>query len=302
MKLKTILIGAFLILLIWIGYVAYAVTTAEPHVEAKWGNVNEKTTEIIIDASLRHPLLVPVSIKELSLNFTGVRVAWVKEFNYGSTKSEMNLSLLVDNHNLVRSMINYLNNGQQGEVDIILRGSVLGVIPINADIKKNISENILSYLNFTAESREYLNGLFLTPALVETKVDWAGEKNGEALLVTHMRFYNPNSYPLPVANTSFNVYANGIKIGYGSTKKALMIPAKGYATVDVDTYIYENRLPEVWALHVQNGEKSRVRADIFLNLRLLGNEYEIKIASYEEKVQTNIMEELNRMLNEMLKG
>ena len=302
MNLKTILLGAFLILLIWIGYVAYAVMTAEPQVEARWGNVNEKTTEIVIDASLRHPLLVPISVNELSLNFTGVRVAWVKEFNYGSTKSEMSLSLLIDNYNLVRSLINYLDNGQQGEAEVILKGSVLGVIPINADIKQNISENVLSYLNFTAESREYLNGLFLTPALVETKVDWAGEKGGKALLVAHMKFYNPNSYHLPVANTSFDIYANGIKIGYGSTKKAVVIPAKGYATIDVDTYIYENALPKVWALHVQNGEKSTVRADIFLNLKLLGKEYNVKIASYEETVQTNIMGELNRMLNDMLKG
>jgi len=302
MNLKAIILGVFLILIIWIGYVAYAVMTAEPQVEAKWGNVSDSTTEIIIDASLRHPLLVPVGINELSINFTGVKVAWVNEFNYGATKSDMSLSLLIDNYNLVRSLINYLDNGQQGEAEIVFKGKVLGLIPINADIKENISENILGYLNFTAESREYLNGLFQTPALLGTKVDWAGESHGKALLVTHMKFYNPNSYPLPVANTSFDIYANGIKIGYGSTKKAVVIPAKGYATIDVDTYIYENALPKVWALHVQNGEKSTVRADIFLNLKLLGKEYNVKIASYEETVQTNIMGELNRMLNDMLKG
>ncbi|WP_457751953.1 LEA type 2 family protein [Thermococcus sp.] len=302
MNLKVIILGVFLILIIWIGYVAYAAMTAEPHVEAKWGNVNEKTTEIIIDASLRHPLLVPASINELSINFTGVKVAWVKEFNYGATKSDMSLSLLIDNYNLVKALINYLNNGQNGEINVILKGKVLGIIPVNKEIKETISENVLGYLNFTAESREYLNGLFQTPALLGTKVDWAGERNGKALLIAHMRFYNPNNYPLPVANTSFDIYANGIKIGYGSTEKAVVIPAKGYATINVDTYIYENALPKVWALHVQNGEKSTVRAEIFLNLKLLGKEYNVKIASYEETIQTNIMEELNRMLNDMLKG
>ena len=302
MNLKTVLLGAFLILIIWIAYVAYAVMNAEPRAEARWGDVNEKTTEIIIDASLKQPLLVPISVKELSLNFTGVEIARVKDFEYGSTKSEVRLSLLLDNHNLVRSLINYLDNGQQGEAELILRGSVLGVIPINLDVKENISEDILSYLNFTAESREYLNGLFLTPALVETKVDWAGEEKGEARLIAHMKFYNPNGYPLPVANTSFDLYANGIKIGYGSTKKPIIIPAKGYAMVDVDTHIYEESLPEVWALHVRNGEESRVKADIFLNIRVLGNQYEVKIASYEETVRTEIMKELNRMLSEMLEG
>lgn len=58
----------------------------------------------------------------------------------------------------------------------------------------------------------------------------------------------------------------------------------------------------MWALHVQNGERSRVRADIFLNLSLLRVKYNVRIATYEETIQTNIMGELNRMLEDMMKG
>ncbi len=300
MNLKTLIIVAILLFLLWMGYVAYAVTTAEPQVEARWGKVNEKTSEIVINANLRHPLMVPVSVKELSINFTGVKVAWIEGFKYGSTKNNLTLSLLLDNHNLVRALVNYLNNGEKGNVEIILRGNVLWIIPINSEIKENISEKILEKLNFTAESKEYLNGLFKTPSLLGTKVEWLGEKRGKALLIVHMKFYNPNSYPLPVANASFDLYANGVKVGYGSTERALIMPAKGYATLNVTLTIDEGTLPKVWAIHVERGEKSTVKADIFLNLRLFGREYTVKIASYEEKVQTSIMDSINAALNDML--
>jgi len=302
MNLRAVIIGVILILIVWMGYVAYAVMTLEPQLEAKWGNVSENTTEIIINANLGHPLLVPVGINELSVNFTGVRIAWMDRFRYGVTKSNMTISLLIDNHNLVRSLINYLDNGERGQAEVVFRGKVLGLIPINTDVKENVSEDVLSYLNFTAESREYLNGLFKTPALLGTKVEWGGERDGKALLVTHMTLYNPNSYPLPIANTSFEIYANGIKIGSGSTKKGVVIPAGGYATIDLDTYLYEDELPKVWALHIQNGERSTIRTDITLELKLPGGDYTVKIPSYEETVQTNIIEEINRMLNEMAKG
>lgn len=111
MNLKPILLGALLVVLIWIGYVTYALITVQPRAEARWGNANEKTTKIIISVDLGHPLLVPISLKELSLNFTGARVESLKEFKYWNTKGDMELSLLIDNNNLTRSLINYMNRG-----------------------------------------------------------------------------------------------------------------------------------------------------------------------------------------------
>ncbi|AEK73354.1 hypothetical protein GQS_07280 [Thermococcus sp. 4557] len=300
MKLRYIILGLALAFIVWIGYVVYAASTLSPSISAQWGYVDEKTTEIWIDAKLNRPLLVPASIENMTIEFTGIPIARVERFDYSATGSDVSMVMAIDNPNLVRSLARYLDNGQRGTVLITLHGKLLKVIPIDADIQQEISENVLAYLNFTAESKELAGGLVRSPALVETTFDWAGEHDGKALLIAHMKFYNPNRFPIPVGNVSFDAYANGIKIGYGRTTKQVLIPAGGYATIDVETYIEEDSLPKVWEIHVKNGEVSKVRADIFLDLNVMDQHYSVKLASYEETVQTDIMGELNRMLGDML--
>ncbi len=299
MRLKVIVGVLFLVVLLWVGYVGYAAITAQPKLKARWGNVSEERTEIVISGEMNRPLLVPVSLENLTIEFADVPVARVTEFNYSALSTNLGMVLTIDNRNLVRALVNYLNSGQRGNVSVIVRGKLLGVIPINLDLKRAISENLLAYLNFTAESQEFLGGTVESPALVETIFDWAGEENGKAVLVAHMRLYNPNKFPIPVANLSFNAYAKGIKMAYGSTEKGTIIPAEGYATLDVRTYIIESALPKVWELHVKNGEESRIRADIFLDINVLGGVHRVKLTSYEETVKTDIMEQLNEMLNSL---
>ncbi len=296
MRWKLLFAGLTLAILIWIGYVAYAAVTAEPELKARWGEVSEAQTGIIIDGTLAKPLMVPASIENLTIEFTGVPVARIDEFNYTPTGRDIGILLTIDNHNLVRALVNYLNAGQRGEVRIILHGKLLGVVPVNLDLKQTISEDILSRLNFTAESQEYLGGMVKTPALVETTFDWAGEQNGKAVLMAHMKFYNPNAYPVPIGNVSYDVYANGVKAAYGSSENGVVLPARGYGRMILKTYVIESALPKVWELHVRNGEESKVRADIFMTIKILNNYYQIKLGSYEETVKTNIMDQLNEML------
>ncbi|NJE04244.1 LEA type 2 family protein [Thermococcus sp. MV11] len=301
MNLKYLLLGLALIFIVWVGYVAYAAYTLSPRVSAQWGYVNEKTTEIWVEAKLSKPLLVPASIEELRIEFTGIPVARVTRFEYGATETDVSFVLAIDNYNLVRSLVNYMNNGQSGTVAILLQGRLLGIIPIKTDIEQGISENVLAYLNFTAESKDLAGGLVKTPALVETRFDWAGEENGRAKLIAHMKFHNPNAFPIPIGNVSFDVYANEIKIGDGRTARVVVIPANGYATLDVETYIEEDSLPKVWAEHIKSGEVSKVRADVFLDISVMNQDYHVKLVSYEETVKTDIMGELNRLLEDMLR-
>ncbi len=302
MNWKLMILGAVLIIIAWAGYVAYAAVTANPTVHASWGYVDEKTTEIWVDAKLGKPLLVPAEIENLSLIFMGIPVARVARFDYGATKSDISMAIVIDNENLVRSMVAYLDNGQRGEVEFRLRGSLLRVIPINADIKQSISEDILAYLNFTAESKELAGGLVKSPALVKTTFDWVGERDGKAVLIAHMKFYNPNPYRIPLGNVSFDMYVNDVKIGYGKTLETVVLPPKGYATLDVETFIEEDVLPGVWAAHIKNGEVSKVRANIYMDITVLGRDYSIKLASYEETVKTDIMGGINTMLENLLSG
>lgn len=299
MKLKLLISALFLLIIVWIGYVAYAAINAQPTVTASWGYVDEKTTEIWIDAKLQKPLMVPVSIENLTILFSGIPVAKVQRFSYDPTKTDVSIVIGIENYNLIKALARYLDNGQRGSVVIPLNGKILNFIPVKLNLEQTISEDILAHLNFTAESKELAGGLVKSPALVETTFEWAGEENGKAVLIAHMKFYNPNQYRIPVGNLSFEIYANDIEVGYGRTLKTTVLPPKGYETVDVKTYIEENNLPKVWEIHVKNGEVSRVRADIYLEFSALGKPYSIELASYEETVKTDIIGELNKMFEDL---
>jgi LEA14-like dessication related protein len=297
MNLKALILGLIIAIIVWVGYVAYAAYTLQPRISAQWGYVDEKTTEVWIDAELGKPLLVPAAINNLTISFVGTPVAREERFEYSATGTKARIALAVDNENLVHALIKYIENGQRGTVSVTLSGKLLGLIPLNTELNEEVSEDVLGYLNFTAESKNIAGGLAKSPALVGTSFDWAGEENGKAVLIAHMKLYNPNGFPIPVGNLSFDAYANDIKIGYGKTARGTVIPARGYATVDVKTYIIEDSLPKVWATHIKNGEVSKVRADLFIDISLMSRNYRIKMASYEETVQTDIMGELNSMLN-----
>ncbi|ASJ06177.1 LEA type 2 family protein [Thermococcus pacificus] len=298
MNLKAAILGLAIAIILWAGYAVYAAYTLHPQLSAQWGYVDEKTTEIWLDAELSKPLLVPASISNLTIEFMGVPIAEAERFDYSPTGRNARLALAVDNKNLVRALVKYFESGQRGTVNVALRGKLLGVIPINTDIHQEISENILGYLNLSAESKDVAGGLVKTPALVGTTFDWVGEEGGNAVLTAHIKLYNPNGFAIPVGNISFEIQANDIKVGHGKTTKGVVIPAKGYATVDVKTYIEEDSLPKVWATHIRNGEVSKVKADVFLDMTFMKQSYRIKLASYEESVETDIMGELNSMLNE----
>jgi LEA14-like dessication related protein len=302
MKLKFLVSAIFLLIIVWIGYVVYAAVSAQPTITASWGYVDDKTTEIWIDAKLSKPLLIPASVENLTMLFSGLPIAKVQEFNYDPTGTDISMAIGIENYNLVKALVRYLDNDQKGSILIVFDGTLLNFIPVKFNLEQTVSENILAYLNFTAESQELAGGLVKTPALVETTFDWAGEEGDEAVLIAHMKFYNPNRFPVPIGNVSFDAYANDIKIGYGRTTNTVLIPANGYATLDLKMYVLEDTLPKVWELHVKNGEVSKVRADVFLTITVMQQEYNIKLVSYEETVRTDIMGELNRMLDEALSG
>ncbi|WP_457742405.1 LEA type 2 family protein [Thermococcus sp.] len=296
------IVGLFLlILLIWGGYVAYAILSSPPQLKARWGNVNDTVTEILISGKLNRPLLVPFNLKELTVNFTGVEVAKVMDFNYSPTKPNFTIVVGVDNYRLVDAFVNYMNNGQRGTALVYLRGNLLWLIPIKLDVKQVIQEDVLGQMNFTVESKPLLGGLISTPAVVGTKFLWNGTKNDYGIITAYMKFYNPNSIPLPIGNVSFDVYADGIKLGHGYTERTIIIPAKGYATLPVETLLNLKAIPKVWALHVRNRERSNVKVNVYLTVGVSGRAVEVRLFSQNVTVKTNIMEQINQALQQAVK-
>ncbi len=297
---KNILLMAILALIIWGGYVAYAVLTLHPTFNAGWGYVNENITELQISGNLGRPLLVPLSIKGVTLTLNNIEIATVKHFEYHATSSKVSVVVVMSNANLIKAFIAYMNNGERGKATLHIKGTLLGIIPVNQSLSREIHEDVLSGFNFTAESRPITVGgveIGDTPAILGTRTEWGGTKGNYAIIICHARLYNPNRVPVPVKNISYVIRVDGIKLGKGSIIKGTVIPANGYGTVNARILINTAVLPEVWAAHVKAGEESTVSATVYLDISLLGENYRIPIETTSARVKTNFIGTLRNLLN-----
>jgi LEA14-like dessication related protein len=292
------LIGVLLlILLLWGGYVAYAFLTAKPLLEAHWGEVTENSVDVVVSASLGKPLLLPVSIDEMAISFSGVKVASLEDFKYSPLSKNAEILVRIDSRKLVKSIENYLDANQRGEAEIEVKLGLFGLVHPEFNISQLIQQDVLSQLNFTAQSRPVLGGLLYTPSVEGTEVRWLGAENGLWHFKVYVTMRNPNSVPLALSNVEFELFANGIKIGRGQVSEGVVFPANGVATVPIDTVIDSEVLPAVIAEHIKNGEESTVRADFYITVSASGRNTRIKLASEEETVKTDIMVSINEALS-----
>ncbi|WP_297437473.1 LEA type 2 family protein [Thermococcus sp.] len=298
--IKRILLISLVALLIWGSYVAYAVLTLHPTFSVKWGHVDENITELEISGNLGKPLLVPLSLKDASLSLNGIGVAAIKDFKYSAVRNRASAVVAINNKNLIGAFIAYMNNGEKGKAVLHVRGRLLGLIPLNYNLSESINDDVLGGFNFTAESRPItVGGLEVgqTPAILETKTDWGGTEGSYAVLIGHVRLYNPNRMPIPVNNISYTIKVDGIRVGKGGIIKGAVVPAGGYATVDVRIMIDTSMLPKVWVAHVKAGEESTVSATVYLDMNLLGRNYRIPVETTNTTVKTNFLGTLRKLLN-----
>ncbi|MDI3476236.1 MAG: hypothetical protein PWQ95_1964 [Thermococcaceae archaeon] len=286
-----------LLMSLWGAYVAYAVISMNPKLEASWGNVSEGEVEIVVDAGLGKPLLVPASVENLSIKFNEVEVASLEEFKYSPTKPDAELVIELDTNKLVKAIESYFNNGQRGKADVRVKLGLFGLLHPTLKFSQEFHKDVLGQMNFKAESKPILGGLLHTPSVEGTRVVWMGGEDGVWKLKAYVTLKNPNSIPIPVSNLEFEISANGITVGKGKTSQGVTIPAGGIAKVPIDVEIYSEYLPKVLATHIKNGEESTVRLNIYITAGIAGKSVRIGLKSEEVVVKTDVMTSINEALS-----
>ncbi len=94
----------------------------------------------------------------------------------------------------------------------------------------------------------------------------------------------------------FNVNIDNYPVATGTLVENTVLPANGYGVVKVKTLLDTSVLPKVWAEHIKRGEESDVSVVIYLKANVLNKEFRIKVADIEKKIKTNIIEQINSML------
>lgn len=94
---------------------------------------------------------------------------------------------------------------------------------------------------------------------------------------TIVEVYNPNPVAIPLKDVKTEIYMNGIKTGEGSAEEA-EIAANSVSKIILVTKIDNEKIPEWWASHLRNGEKTEmlIRANLIFDLKLFEFSYPIE--------------------------
>ncbi len=289
----------FIVLVLWGGYVAYALNNASPRVSIAWGSVSENTTEIKVNVDIQRPLLVPLSVEDLRFLFMDEPIGRLTELDYSPFGTEIKASLELDNEKTVDALLKYFENGEIGNLTVVAKPKVL-FLSGKFNVSREIDEKVLEKIHLTAQSREIAGlSLLKTPELKDTIVKYEGREGDKAVFITELVLYNPNPYPIPVVKTGYRVWVNELKLGDGESLKTTVIPAKGTVKIPIKTYVLLSNIPEVWEMHVKNNETSIVRAEVFIRLHTLGfsGTKDVTLTTITQTVKTDIIGEINRALS-----
>ncbi|WP_048147899.1 LEA type 2 family protein [Palaeococcus ferrophilus] len=293
MALKKIVGIIIAILLLWGGYLAYALYTVGSSfkVSGEWGDVNENTTELWIHIDLGKPIPATLTFTSIHVYVAGVPVGEVKNAKLGFMGSKIDGVFVLDNHRAVEAFKRHVENGERSEVTVEIEAKALG-IPIHQSLNVDVTTDILSYLNIQTQSEK--EGVLITPEIKGITSRWGAIGEDYIEIHSNIKLYNPNAYPLPVPKLSYALSLNDIEIAKGQLKKGFTLPAKGEATAEVLTRLDTNRAIKAWVSHIEHGEKSTVKADIVLTVNFLGKEQSIRISAVEKTVETDILGMINQ--------
>jgi LEA14-like dessication related protein len=289
------ILGAIgLIVFLWVAYLGYALITLTPQIRAEWGYVDENTMELETTVYFGKPLPVSIAIDEADLYLAGVKVGTLKDLKVGFLDDGARGVLVLKNREIVEALKEHIRNGEKSDIEIRVSGSIFGIPIIRGSFSQPLKTDLLDYIgNITIESS---GDLIKTPAVEGMPSKWGKiDENGIEIL-SDVKLYNPNPFPLPLFGVKYYIDANGYQVAQGKLVENVVIPANGRAIAKIRTVVDTEVLPEVLAEHIKRGERSEITLKLTLAVKVLNREVEIPLPEVEKRVETNIIEQLNLAL------
>lgn len=283
-----------LIVFLWVAYLGYTLITLTPQIRAEWGYVDENTIELDVTVYFGKSLPVSANIGEADLYWAGIKVGTLKDLKIGFLKDSARGVLVLKNGEIVEALKEHIRNGEQSDIEIRVRGSIFGIPIIRGSFSQPLETDLLTYIgNITIESS---GDLIKTPAIEGMPSKWGKiDENGIEIL-SDVKLYNPNPFPLPLFGVKYYIDANGYQVAQGELLEKVIIPANGRGTAKIRTVVDTNILPKVIAEHIKRGERSEVTLKLTLTVKVLNKEIEMPLPEIKKRVETNIIEQLNLIL------
>ncbi len=259
----------------------------------KWGEVNESTTEILVNVDVFNPNPFPIPLKDVVLNIymNGIEMGKghaIKAEIPANSESNIVIAVYLDNDKIPEWWVSHIKNGETTKVDI--KGDLIFDLKLfqfkyPIEFTNTIRTNILSI-----ESRPEkisIDGVELDVRSVESHWGKVNEKETEIITVADV--FNPNPFPIPVISFDYIIRMNGIIVGRGSEDVNTVISPNSDAKLTLITKIENYKLKEWWVSHIRNGEKTIVDVEIMPKIKLFGKEIKFKLLERKFEIRTRFL-------------
>ncbi len=259
----------------------------------KWGEVNESTTEILVNVDVFNPNPFPIPLKDvvLKIYMNGIEMGVghaIKAEIPANSESNVVIAVYLDNDKIPEWWVSHIKNGETTNVDIkgyLVFDLKLFRFKYPIEFTNTIRTNILSIKS--KPEKISIDGVELDVRSVESH--WGNVNEKETEIITVADVFNPNPFPIPVISFDYVIKMNGITVGRGSEDVSTVIPPNSNAKLTLITKIENYKLKEWWVSHIKNGEKTIVDVEIMPKIKLFGREIKFKLLERKFEIRTRFL-------------
>jgi len=278
-------------------------------VDNEFGDVNDTTTVVVTDLTVRNPNPVGTGFLDASATYTvqmnDVRMAEgeKRNLNLQPGENEVRLETYMDNRRIPDWWVTHIRNGERTEVAIDARirsGAVGQSVPVERT--QSINTSMIARFNST-ETREVEGDspVFSDPMLYvnETRGSWGNVTEAETPVNTAFVAYNPKSVPYTVTQIRYEITMNGVTVGEGTSEREYVIEPGTSEEISTRTAIRNDRLDDWWVTHLRNDETTQLRIEFAATVEaedpssLTGETVSVDVPldsiTHEETIETDML-------------
>lgn len=146
----------------------------------------------------------------------------------------------------------------------------------------------------------YQTGIISVPEFgVQDRGDWTEVSDDKIGVKSTAWVHNDNPVKLNFSQLElkYKLRMNGIKLAEGM-KEGIAID-KGNQTLNIETSLYQQKLPKWWVSHIRNGEKTNIQIQFGVRRNILGFPLKVNGISYGTEIETNLEKTISKAMDSM---
>lgn len=135
---------------------------------------------------------------------------------------------------------------------------------------------------------------------LQDRGDWGAVTEDSINITSQGYVYNPNSFGVNTSSLSiaYRVKMNDIALAEGF-KEGLQIDSEENNTVEVETTLKPEKVPEWWVSHMRNGEVSQLEVPLTIDFMALNRSFTVDGISYSDKIETDLESKMNQAVGQI---